>query len=72
VTLYRGVDFHARIQTASYRDAADGEIHQRDLRHQKGNIRSLCAQFSSEIIVVLESSGRTLECSGPYRHSTDS
>ena len=34
MTVYVAVDFHARAQTISYCDMADGEIHPCKLRHQ--------------------------------------
>jgi transposase len=55
--MYCGVDFHARVQTVSYCDTADGELHQRDLHHQKDDIRSFYAQFQGKVIVGLEASG---------------
>lgn len=57
MTVYCGVDFHARLQTVSYIDTFDGEIHQRDLHHQKDDIRAFYSQFSGEVIVALEASG---------------
>jgi transposase len=57
MTVHCGVDFHARVQTVSYCDSADGEIHQRDLHHQKDDIRAFYSQFSGEVIVGFEASG---------------
>ena len=55
--LFRSVDFHARVQTVSWLDTEDGEVHQRDLHHQKDDIRAFYEQFSGEVVVGLEASG---------------
>lgn len=57
MTVYVAVDFHARQQTISYCDLADGEIHRTALRHQHDDIRAFYAQFTGEVIVALEASG---------------
>jgi transposase len=57
ITVYCGVDFHARLQTVSYCNTADGQIHQRDLHHYKDDIRAFYSQLSGEVIVGLETSG---------------
>ena len=57
--VYCGVDFHARQQTICYCDTADGEIHCRELHHQKDDLRAFYSQFSGEVIVGLEASGYT-------------
>src|ERR1700716_417141 len=57
MTVYFGVDFHARQQTISYCDSADGEVHQHELQHQGGQVREFYAQFKGEVIVGLEASG---------------
>lgn len=57
MTVYCGVDFHARSQTVSYCDTADGELHQRELDHRRADVRSFYAQFSGEVIVGIEASG---------------
>ena len=56
MTIYCGVDFHARLQTVSFLDTSDGESHQQDLHHQKDGIRAFYSQFSGEVIVGLEAS----------------
>ena len=56
MTVYCGVDFHARLQTVSFLDTSDGELHQQDLHHQKDDIRAFYSQFSGEVIVGLEAS----------------
>jgi len=57
MTVYCGVDFHARLQTVSYCDTADGEVCQRDLNHQQDDIRSFYARFTGHVIVGIEASG---------------
>ena len=46
MATYCGVDFHARQQTICYCDSADGEIHRRELDHQKDDVRSYYAQLT--------------------------
>jgi len=57
MTVYVAVDFHARQQTISYCDTADGEIHRCQLRHQVDDVRKFYEQFSGEVIVAFEASG---------------
>lgn len=55
--VYVAVDFHAREQTISYCDTADGEIHRCKLRHQVDDVRKFYEQFKGEVIVAFEASG---------------
>src|SRR5213592_1318640 len=59
MTVYIGVDFHARAQTISYLTTEDGEIHRLQLDHgQPGEVRSFYQQFAGQQVVVgFESSG---------------
>jgi transposase len=57
MTVYVAVDFHAREQTISWCDTADGEIHRTKLRHQHDDVRKFYEQFSGEVIVAFEASG---------------
>ncbi len=57
MTVYCGVDFHARCQTISYLDTSDGEAHQQELRHQQEDVRAFYEKLSGEVIVGLEASG---------------
>jgi len=57
MTVYVAVDFHAREQTISYCDLADGEIHRRKLQHQRDDVRGFYEQFTGTVIVGLEASG---------------
>ncbi len=59
MTVYIGVDLHARQQTAAYMNTSDGEIKGRELHHQKDDVRSFYEQFGSEVIVGVEASGYT-------------
>ncbi len=56
MAIYCGVDFHARQQTICYCDAADGEIHLKELDH-KEDVRGFYASLTEEVIVGLEASG---------------
>jgi transposase len=59
MTVYIGVDFHARQQTISYLTTEEGEIRRRQLEHGKPNeVRSFYQQFAGQQVVVgFESSG---------------
>ena len=59
MTVYIGVDFHARQQTISYLTTEDGEIHQLQLDHgQPDEVRAFYQQFAGQRVVVgFESSG---------------
>lgn len=57
MTVYVATDFHAREQTISYCDTADGEIHRTKLRHQHDDVRAFYEQFAGEVIVGFEASG---------------
>ena len=59
MTVYLGVDFHARQQTVSYLTTEDGEIRQRELDHgQPDEVRSFYQQFAGQqVIVGFEASG---------------
>lgn len=57
MTVYVAVDFHARQQTISFCDLADGEIHRLELRHQRDDVRAFYAGLSGAVIVGFEASG---------------
>ena len=59
MTVYIGVDFHARSQTISYLKTEVGEIQRLELDHgQPAEVRSFYQQFAGEQVVVgFESSG---------------
>jgi len=59
MTVYIGVDFHARQQTVSYLTTEDGEIKQLVLVHEEpARVRAFYEQFAGQRVVVgFESSG---------------
>jgi transposase len=57
MTVYVAVDFHARQQTISYCDLADGEIHRLELRHQRDDVRAFYSGLSGVVTVGFEASG---------------
>jgi transposase len=59
MTVYIGVDFHARKQMLSYLTTEDGEIQQIELQHEQDDIRAFYAQLQTRghVIVGFESSG---------------
>jgi transposase len=59
MTLYIGVDIHARQQTLSYLDTSDGTTGQVQLEHERDDVREFYSQFSGEVIVGIEASGYT-------------
>ena len=60
MTVYIGVDFHARQQTISYLTTEDGEIQRLQLDHAKlAEVRRFYQQFAGQRVVVgFESSGQ--------------
>src|SRR5919197_3736902 len=59
MTVYIGVDFHARQQTISYLTTEDGEIQQRQLDHDRPDeVRRFYQQFAGQQVMVgFEASG---------------
>lgn len=58
MTIYCGVDFHARTQTLSYCDTHNGEITSTVLDHsKKDDVRAFYSQFKGDVIIGLEASG---------------
>jgi transposase len=57
MTVYCGVDFHARQQTVCYCDTAEGEIQLAELNHQEDDVRDFYSRFTGEVVVGLEASG---------------
>lgn len=59
MTVYCGVDFHARKQTVSYLTTEDGEIKQKELTHDREEVRAFYAELRKlgHVIVGFESSG---------------
>jgi transposase len=59
MTLYIGVDIHARQQTVSYLDTEDGSLGQQELHHERDDIRAFYSQFSGAVIIGIEACGYT-------------
>lgn len=59
MTLYCGVDLHARQQMVSYVNTDDAEVKHRELYHQRDDVRSFYAQLTGEVIVGVEACGYT-------------
>src|SRR6266568_1207987 len=59
MTVYCGVDFHARKQTISYLTIEDGEVQQTELHHEQDDIRGFYAKLRNlgPVIVGFETSG---------------
>jgi transposase len=62
MTVYIGVDFHARQQTISYLKTEEGQIERARLEHLGDdvvhqNVRSFYSQFKGEVIVGFEAGG---------------
>jgi transposase len=57
MSVYLGVDFHARTQTVCWCDTSDGLIQHRTLDHQQDDVRGFYAQFGVPAVVGLEASG---------------
>jgi len=59
MTVYIGVDIHARQQTLSYLDTTDGTFGGAELDHEQDDVRQFYSQFKGEVIVAIEASGYT-------------
>ncbi len=59
MTLYIGVDIHARQQTVSYLDTSEGTTGQVVLDHEVDDVREFYLQFQGEVIIGIEASGYT-------------
>jgi transposase len=57
MSVYLGVDFHARTQTVCWCDQADGLVHLRTLDHEHDDVRGFYTQFAVPAIVGLEATG---------------
>jgi transposase len=57
MTIYCGVDFHARQQTICYCDSAGGEVHLAELDHERGDVDGFYSAFAGEVVVGIEASG---------------
>ena len=54
MTLYIGVDIHARRTTVSFLDTADGTTGQVVLEHESDDIKAFYGQFQGEVIIGIE------------------
>ena len=59
MTVYIGVDLHARQQSISDMNTDDGESKRRTLLHQPHDSRSLYQQFCGEVIIGVQACGDT-------------
>jgi transposase len=59
MTLYIGVDIHARQQTLCYLDTEDGTTGQVELQHERDDVKEFYRQFQGEVIVGIEACGYT-------------
>lgn len=57
MTVYIGVDFHARQQTISCLTTEDGEMKGYQLNHEADEVKEFYRQFKGKVIVGLEASG---------------
>jgi transposase len=57
MTIYCGVDFHARVQTVCYCNSEIGEIHVSELPHQRDDVRAFYSNFQDQVVIGLEASG---------------
>ena len=59
MTIYCGVDFHARQQTICYCDTAGGEIRLAELDHERDDVGGFYAAFAGDAVVGVEASGHS-------------
>lgn len=59
MTIYCGVDFHARQQTICYCDSAGGEIRLAEVDHERDDVGGFYAAFAGDVVVGVEASGYT-------------
>ena len=59
MTLYIGVDIHARQQTLSYLDSEDGTTGQVVLDHEVDDVAGFYGKFQGEVIIGIEACGYT-------------
>ena len=59
MTLYIGVDIHARQQTLSYLDTSNGTTAIVELNHERDDIKGYYSQFQGEVIIGIEACGYT-------------
>jgi len=59
MTLYIGVDIHARQQTLSYLETEDGTTGQLELQHERDDVKGFYRKLQGEVIVGIEACGYT-------------
>jgi len=59
MTVYIGVDIHARQQTVSYLDTEDGTTGLVELQHERDDVKGFYSQFQGEVVVGIEACGYT-------------
>jgi transposase len=59
MTLYIGVDIHARQQTVSYLDTEDGTTGQLEVQHEGDDVKGFYSQFQGEVVIGIEACGYT-------------
>jgi hypothetical protein len=59
MTLYIGVDIHARQQTLSYLETSDSTTGEVELSHERDDIQGFYSQFKGEVIIGIEECGYT-------------
>jgi transposase len=59
MTLYIGVDIHARQQTLSYLETSDGRTGQVVLDHERDDVKGFYRTLEGEVIIGIEASGYT-------------
>jgi transposase len=57
MTIYCGVDFHARQQTICFYDTTECEVRLKELRHGVDDVGGFYSGLGGEVIVGLEASG---------------
>ena len=57
MTIYCGVDFHARQHTSCCCDTTGGEVRLGELRHGTDEVRGFYSRLEGEVVVGLEASG---------------
>src|SRR5215204_628900 len=57
MTIYCGVDSHARQQTICFCATDGGEACPKELRHDRDDVRGFYAQFTGDVVVGPEASG---------------
>jgi transposase len=55
--VYVGVDFHVKSQTVCWVDTADGEMHERTIDHERGDVAAFYDQWTAPVTVGIEALG---------------